>query len=53
MTRAARPHARPAAPAKQPGGNRTAIVATVLGLGFAPFRGGLATYAGLAPAPRG
>jgi hypothetical protein len=32
MTRTARPHARPAAPAKQPGGNRTAIVATVLGL---------------------
>jgi hypothetical protein len=28
-------------------------LATVLGLGFAPFRGGLATYAGLAPAPRG
>jgi 3-hydroxyacyl-CoA dehydrogenase/enoyl-CoA hydratase/3-hydroxybutyryl-CoA epimerase len=28
-------------------------LATVLGLGFAPFRGGLATAAGLAPAPRG
>jgi 3-hydroxyacyl-CoA dehydrogenase/enoyl-CoA hydratase/3-hydroxybutyryl-CoA epimerase len=28
-------------------------LATVLGLGFAPFRGGLATCAGLAPARRG
>ena len=32
MTRAARPHARPAAPAKQPGGNRTVVIASVLGL---------------------
>ena len=31
----------------------TLDLATVLGLGFAPFRGGLATAAGLAPAPRG
>jgi len=41
MTRAARPHARPAAPAEQPGGNRTAIVATVLGLATACLLGWL------------
>jgi hypothetical protein len=41
MTRAARPHARPTAPAKQPGGNRTAIVATVLGLTTACLLGWL------------
>jgi len=41
MTRAARPHARPAAPAKLPGGNRTAIVATVLGLATACLLGWL------------
>ena len=32
MTRTARPHARPAAPAKQPGGNRTVVIASVLGV---------------------
>jgi len=41
MTRAARPHARPTAPAEQPGGNRTAIVATVLGLATACLLGWL------------
>jgi hypothetical protein len=41
MTHAARPYARPAAPAKQPGGNRTAIVATVLGLATACLLGWL------------